>query len=243
MNLTREQRALLKLLVEQYDSGHKGEFLFSTTMDASVLLFLGAGGSHNVEIEADETDFRQLASEELITLAMRGDNLAGKVTELGIQSVHEGVIDAAVRSFTSRELNRDKGRIFIGHGHSDVWKDLRDFLEKRLNLTTDDFNREPTPGYSTTEVLQQKLDDASFAFLVMTGEDDLGGDLRARENVVHEVGLFQGRLGLRRAIVLLEDGCNEFSNIHGLTVIRFPKGDVMSKSEEVRRVLEREKIS
>jgi predicted nucleotide-binding protein len=78
----------------------------------------------------------------------------------------------------------------------------------------------------------------------MTGEDDIGGgSLRARENVVHEVGLFQGRLGLRRAIVLLEDGCNEFSNIHGLTVIRFPKGDIISKSEEIRRVLEREEIT
>jgi predicted nucleotide-binding protein len=244
MNLTREQRELLKLVVEQYDSGHTGEFLFSTTMDASLIVFLGGKRSHSIEINAHEADFSQLAKEELITLLRRDKNLVGKVTELGIQSVHGGMIDAAVRNFTSRELNRDNGRIFIGHGHSHVWKDLRDFLEKRLNLTTDDFNREPTAGYSTTEVLEQKLADASFALLVMTGEDDIGGgSLRARENVVHEVGLFQGRLGLRRAIVLLEDGCNEFSNIHGLTVIRFPKGDIISKSEEIRRVLEREEIT
>jgi hypothetical protein len=32
----------------------------------------------------------------------------------------------------------------------------------------------------------------------------------------HEVGLFQGRLGFEKAIVLLEDGCEEFSNIKGL---------------------------
>jgi predicted nucleotide-binding protein len=87
------------------------------------------------------------------------------------------------------------------------------------------------------------LEDASFAFLVMTGEDNAGdGSSRARENVVHEVGLFQGRLGLRRAIVLLEDGCSEFSNINGLTTIRFPKNNILSKSEEIRKVLEREKI-
>ena len=35
-------------------------------------------------------------------------------------------------------------------------------------------------------------------------------------NVVHEAGLFQGRLGFTRAIVLLEEGCAEFSNIQGL---------------------------
>ncbi|HEY7423990.1 MAG TPA: hypothetical protein VH682_07125, partial [Gemmataceae bacterium] len=57
-----------------------------------------------------------------------------------------------------------------------------------------------------------------------------------------EVGLFQGRLGFERAIILLEEGCSEFSNIVGLTQIRFPKGNIMAKSEEVRRVLERECI-
>ena len=39
-------------------------------------------------------------------------------------------------------------------------------------------------------------------------------------NVIHEVGLFQGRLGANKAIILLEDGCEEFSNIQGL--VRMP---------------------
>jgi predicted nucleotide-binding protein len=51
------------------------------------------------------------------------------------------------------------------------------------------------------------LDDAGFAFLVLTGEDELKeGQLQARMNVVHEAGLFQGRLGFEKAIVLLEEG-------------------------------------
>jgi predicted nucleotide-binding protein len=58
--------------------------------------------------------------------------------------------------------------------------------------------------------------------------------------VVHEVGLFQGKLGFAKAIVLLEDGCQEFSNIHGLGQIRFPRGDIGAKFEEIRRVMERE---
>jgi predicted nucleotide-binding protein len=243
MNLTLEQRDLLKLIVAQYDAGQKGEFLFSPTMDATILIFLGTNGSKSIEIDGDETDFAQLAKDDLITLGRRGENIVGKVTELGIQAVKNNLLDTAVTNFIVREINRGKGRVFIGHGHSHAWKDFRDFLEERLKLTTDDFNREPTAGYSTTEVLQQKLEDASFAFLVMTGEDNAGdGSLRARENVVHEVGLFQGRLGLRRAIVLLEDGCSEFSNINGLTTIRFPKNNILSKSEEIRKVLEREKI-
>jgi predicted nucleotide-binding protein len=77
----------------------------------------------------------------------------------------------------------------------------------------------------------------------LTAEDETAeGVKQARQNVVHEVGLFQGRLGFERAIILLEDGCAEFSNIVGVTQIRFPKGDILAKSEEVRRVLEREGI-
>ena len=87
------------------------------------------------------------------------------------------------------------------------------------------------------------LDDAVFAFLVMTAEDELAdGKKVARANVVHEAGLFQGRLGFERAIILLEEGCDEFSNIVGITPIRFPKGNIKAQFEEVRRVLEREGI-
>ena len=75
----------------------------------------------------------------------------------------------------------------------------------------------------------------------MTAEDEQpDGKLNARLNVVHEVGLFQGRLQFSRAIVLLEEGCEEFSNIHGLGQLRFPKGNISAKFEEIRAVLERE---
>src|SRR4029077_7070023 len=124
-----------------------------------------------------------------------------------------------------------------------IWKNLKDFLQDRLGLQWEEFNREPTAGMSTKERLEAMLDSASFGFLVMTAEDERAdGTKQARANVIHEVGLFQGRLGFERAIILLEEGCAEFSNIVGLTQIRFPKGNIMSKSEEVRRVLEREKI-
>lgn len=87
------------------------------------------------------------------------------------------------------------------------------------------------------------LDATTFAFLIMTAEDQhADGTRHARENVIHEVGMFQGRHGFARAIVLIETGCEEFSNIQGLNQIRFPQGDIMARSEEIRRVLEREEL-
>jgi len=133
--------------------------------------------------------------------------------------------------------------IFIGHGHSQVWRVLKDFLKDRLGLPVDEFNRVPSAGIPTSARLSEMLDSAAFAFLIMTAEDEqTDGKVRARENVVHEVGLFQGRLGFTRAIVLLEEGCEEFSNIQGLGQIRFPKGDIAAKFEDIRAVLEREGV-
>ena len=131
--------------------------------------------------------------------------------------------------------------VFIGHGRSPLWRELKDFISERLKLPWDEFNREAVAGYTTSERLQTMMNQAGFAFLIMTAEEE-GADaqLRARPNVIHEVGLFQGHLGLNRAIVLLEDGCVEFSNIIGLSQIRFPTGDIPARFEEVRRVLERE---
>jgi hypothetical protein len=144
---------------------------------------------------------------------------------------------------SGKSIARTEGKIFIGHGRSAVWRDLKDFIQDRLRLTPDEFNREPTAGLSNKERLEAMLDDATFAFLVMTAEDELAdGKVVARANVIHEVGLFQGRLGFERAIILLEEGCEEFSNIVGLTQIRFPKGNIKAQFEEVRRVLERERI-
>lgn len=131
--------------------------------------------------------------------------------------------------------------VFIGHGQSPIWKDLKDFVQDRLALPWDEFNRVPVAGITNIARLSEMLDSTAIAFLVMTGEDEQAdGKLHARMNVVHEAGLFQGRLGFSRAIVLLEDGCEEFSNIQGLGQIRFPKGNMKAAFEEIRQLLERE---
>jgi predicted nucleotide-binding protein len=135
------------------------------------------------------------------------------------------------------------GNVFIGHGGSPAWRDLKDFIFERLKLPYDEFNRAAAAGLSTKERLLQMLDAAKFAFLVMTAEDEkTDGTTQARANVIHESGLFQGRLGFERAIILLEEGCAEFTNIVGLTQIRFPKGNIKAVFEQVREVLEREKM-
>ena len=132
-------------------------------------------------------------------------------------------------------------KIFIGHGRSRIWLELKDFIKDQLGLPIEEFNRVPVAGTSITDRLMEMLDSATFAFLVMTGEDEQAtGEMRPRENVVHEAGLFQGHLGLKRAIVLLEDGCEKFSNNAGLEHINFPENNIRAAFQDVREVLERE---
>jgi predicted nucleotide-binding protein len=140
-----------------------------------------------------------------------------------------------------RKLTATGKSVFIGHGQSPVWRELKEFLEDRLHLSVDEFNSIPVAGIATAVRLEEMLGSAAFSFLIMTAEDEQSdGKFHARLNVVHEAGLFQGRLGFRKAIILLEDTCEEFSNIRGLGQLRFPKGSISAKFEEIRRVLERE---
>lgn len=155
-------------------------------------------------------------------------------------AAHLGRVEKARVAVGQGALPRGN-RVFIGHGASPAWLELKSFISDRLQLEWDEFNRVPVAGVTNIARLSEMLDEATIAFLICTAEDETSiGEVRARQNVVHEAGLFQGRLGFGRAIVLLEEGCEEFSNIAGLGQIRFPAGSISSAFEEVRKVLERE---
>ena len=153
-------------------------------------------------------------------------------------------------SFVDLSLNTDqsiipnnKTKIFIGHGHSLVWRELKDFIVDTLGLEHEEFNRISPAGKTNKERLVEMLEVCCMAFLIMTGEDEQAdGSFSARDNVIHEAGLFQGKIDFERAIILLEEGCQEFSNIEGLGQIRFPKGNIKAVFEDIREVLERESI-
>ena len=162
----------------------------------------------------------------------------------GVQFLRSQIMGILPASARAQARNRPAGatKIFIGHGHSAAWRDLKDFISK-LGLTHDEFNAVPTAGVTNIDRLSEMLNDAAFAFLVLTAEDEqASGEMQARMNVIHEAGLFQGKLGFEKAIILLEEGCKEFSNITGLGQLRFPRGAIKSIFEDIRDVLKRESI-
>jgi predicted nucleotide-binding protein len=134
-----------------------------------------------------------------------------------------------------------KPKIFIGHGGSPQWRDLKDHLHEQHGYDVVAYETGSRAGHTIRDVIADMLDCSSFAILVMTGEDTMeDGTIRARQNVIHETGLFQGRLGFTKAIVLKEAGTEEFSNLHGVNQIRYSKGNIKETFGDVLAVLKRE---
>jgi predicted nucleotide-binding protein len=136
-----------------------------------------------------------------------------------------------------------RGRIFIGHGRSPLWARAQIFLEKEMGLAAFSYESETHVGESIVPVLESMAEQANFAVLILTAEDETAvGAKRARQNVVHEAGLFQGKLGFRKAVLLLQEGLEGFTNIDGLQTILFSGDRIDQTFFELQRVLKREKI-
>jgi predicted nucleotide-binding protein len=150
-------------------------------------------------------------------------------------------IDTTISDEPAKEVDEGerKPMIFIGHGRSAKWLSLKSHLTDQHGYQVVAYETGARAGHHIRDILDDMATMSSIAFMVMTGEDELtSGSYQARPNVIHETGLFQGRLGFSRAIVLLEDGCAEFSNLAGIQQLRFK--DIRETFGDVLATIKRE---
>jgi predicted nucleotide-binding protein len=133
---------------------------------------------------------------------------------------------------------RREQRVFISHGRSNDWREVQAFLDKDVGVGTLELAQEPNRGRTVLQKLVEEANRCTYAVVVMTG-DDVGpnGEARARENVMHEIGFFQGTYGLQNVTLLHEEGTNIPSNIHGLVYIPYPKGTISAALATLAREL------
>ena len=151
------------------------------------------------------------------------DQLVRGVRKLG---EHAGTLRNASRIYTTKQQERTMrgSKVFIGHGRSDTWRAVKDFVEQELELEVEEFERESVVGRQIKDRLEEMLRNAGWAILVATRDDS--GDSEPRPNVIHELGFAQGRLGWEKAIILLEKGCQLPSNLEGTVYLEFERGQV-----------------
>jgi predicted nucleotide-binding protein len=130
-------------------------------------------------------------------------------------------------------------RVFISHGHDHVWREVQTFIEKECQpkLPTLELAHEASKGRTIIEKLDGESQNCSYAVILMTGDDIAGDETRARENVIHEIGFFQGRYGRGRVCLMHEDSVNIPSNLSGVVYCAFPKGRVSAALIELQREL------
>ena len=193
-------------------------------------------------MQANDSDFRSILPDQYVCGFTTKEEAENALQTIAKSINRESFVDLSESTDQSITPN-NQTKIFIGHGHSLVWRELKDFIVDTLGLEHEEFNRISPAGKTNKERLIEMLEVCCMAFLIMTGEDEQAdGSFSARDNVIHEAGLFQGKIDFERAIILLEEGCQEFSNIEGLGQIRFPKGNIKAAFEHIREVLERESI-
>lgn len=177
------------------------------------------------------------------------EDIANWINDL--ESIYEQLLDDLYEELpknTQQTLdhntaNSENKKIFIGHGRSEVWREAKDFIVETLGLEYEEFNRVSPAGEFIGNRLEEMLDISCMAFLIMTGEDEQAdGSVHARQNVVHEIAKCQERFGFKRAIILLEKGCERFSNIGDIIYIDFEKENIKETFGEIVRVLIRESI-
>ena len=169
-----------------------------------------------------------LASIEVIDQLVRGVQKLGE---------HAGTLRNASRIYNTKQQERIMrgSKVFIGHGHSDTWRAVKDFVERELGLEVEEFERESVAGRQIKDRLEEMLRNAGWAILVATRDDSSGSEPRL--NVIHELGFAQGRLGWENAIILLEKGCQLPSNLGGTVYLEFQRGQVKQVFNDLRNCL------
>ena len=61
--------------------------------------------------------------------------------------------------------------IFIGHGHSKAWRELKDHLADMHGYKVEAFEVGARAGHQVRDILEDLLESSSIAFLVLTGEE------------------------------------------------------------------------
>lgn len=209
--------------------------------------------TYSLVIARGEKTYLELVSNGRYQETPGGESVWGWKAKLDMAAADRQSIEALFALFEARlesarkvpapkpQPKPEAPTIFIGHGRSPMWRDLKDHLGDLHGYRVEAFETGARSGHTIRDVLEEMLQKASFALLVLTAEDEhADGSVHARQNVVHEAGLFQGRLGFSRAILLLEKDCDEFTNIHGIQQIRFSTGNIKETFGDVLATLRRE---
>jgi sugar/nucleoside kinase (ribokinase family) len=162
--------------------------------------------------------------EDSINLALKMVSKKLTVTGAKTLDIFGGVIGQVADEIAYKHQEK---AIFIGHGRDPIWREVESFLRQDLKVNVEAWESDTRLNQFPIEVLSALLDKTRFAILLMTAEDATDiGSVRARQNVLHEMGLFQGRLGFKNVIVLRDVGLEMPTNLEGWQMVEIDRQNI-----------------
>lgn len=155
---------------------------------------------------------------ERIEIIPEKDNIVKKI-EMNFKN-------SKIKKKYSESENKD---IFVVHGHDDAAKEAIARFIQKLGLSPIILHEQPEKGRTIIEKFED-YSNVGFAITLLT-PDDLGKSkssqdearLRARQNVIFELGYFIGKLGRRNVCALYKEGVELPSDLLGILYIPMDK--------------------
>jgi len=163
-------------------------------------------------------------------------NLKGLIDQMEYSARTE-----ALNAVSTHSVPPSGKNVFIIHGHDELnTRRLTDLLRNHLQLNPVTIIYKPGMSRPLIEKYEDSASFCSFALALVTPDDEIASPSRryhqARPNVIFELGWFVGRLGKHRVAILLKEGTEIHSDIHGVSRIQF-RDNVEEKSLEIEREL------
>lgn len=132
--------------------------------------------------------------------------------------------NVVIENVPNEKLVAENENIFIVHGHDGEIKQHVARVLQTLGLKPIILHEQPNEGRTIIEKLEFYGDDASFAIILLTGDDKFeeqadGNAIeikRARQNVVFEMGYFMAKLGRNRVFIIYDGQAEKIGDIDGV---------------------------
>ncbi|MFH7014657.1 TIR domain-containing protein [Flavobacterium sp. FlaQc-47] len=131
----------------------------------------------------------------------------------------------------SKIEKKSTNKIFIVHGHNNEVKQIVARTLSQLKLEPIILHEQADQSRTIIEKFEQNSSEVNFAIILLTADDEgkskkeIDYKIRARQNVVFEMGYFIGKLGRKKVFLLLEDGVDKPGDLDGIVYVPIDNAD------------------
>jgi predicted nucleotide-binding protein len=179
----------------------------------------GHGGGHDV-VDLHELQ-NGVAERQQRAVALLEQAIIGLEEELSYRR------EEMPRAVAPVAKSQPTNKVFLVHGHDDATLNAVALFLRTIGLDPIILRQRPNSGRHLLTKFREESEGASFAVVLMTPDDEGGiagkteRHLRARQNVVFELGFFIGKLGPANVAALMKGNVEKPSDFHGIGYIEF----------------------